>query len=282
MRLELDGSVALVTGASSGIGESLARQLAGRVRAIALVARREQRLEDLAKELREAQPELFVTVHVCDLTDRQAVDAMLDEVERQHGVVDVLINNAGFGDMGMFDLAAWDKTERMIALNITALTYLTHRLAGPMVEQRRGGILMVSSGFGLTFMPGFSVYVGSKHFVTGFTESLRIDLAPMGVVVSQVCPGPVATEFEQGVDNFTGSRPQRFIEISAERCARASLRGLERGRALIVPGLAFRFIVLFAALTPRWLLRLAYGRAARWLRHKQDASRRALAEPAES
>ncbi len=279
MRLELDGSVALVTGASSGIGDALARQLAGRVRAIALVARREQRLEKLAEELREAHPDLFVTVHVCDLTDRQAVDAMLEEVERQHGVVDILINNAGFGDMGMFDLAPWDKTERMIALNITALTYLTHRLAGPMVEQGRGGILMVSSGFGLTFMPGFSVYVGSKHFVTGFTESLRLDLASMGVVVSQVCPGPVATEFEDGVDNFTGRRPQRFIEISAARCARSALRGFERGRAIIIPGFAFRIIAFFGVISPRWLLRLSYGGAARWLRRQQDASQRQLTAP---
>jgi short-subunit dehydrogenase len=167
-------------------------------------------------------------------------------------------------------MASWDKTERMIELNVRALSYLTHRMVGPMVKAQRGGILMVSSGFGLTFLPGFAAYIGTKHYVTGLSEALRLELKPMGVVVTQVCPGPVATEFEEVAGNFTGLRPQRLVEISAERCARAALAGFERGRAMVIPGFAIRLAMWSAALTPRFVLRLVYGPAARWFRRRQQ------------
>jgi hypothetical protein len=273
MRAPIDGSVALVTGASSGIGEALARQLAKRARVLILVARRKDRLEALAGELAQQAPELVVDVQACDLCERADLDGMIGRIEAEHGQVDILVNNAGLGDIGMFDLASWDKTERMIELNVRALTYLTHRLVGPMVERRRGGILMVSSGFGLTFLPGFAAYVGTKHYVTGLTEALRLDVRAMGVVVSQVCPGPVATEFEDNAGNFTGMRPQRFVEISAERCARSALSGFERGRALIIPGIAVRLAMWLAALSPRFVLRGLYGAGARWFRRRQEQAR---------
>ncbi|HZO16224.1 MAG TPA: SDR family oxidoreductase [Polyangiaceae bacterium] len=267
MRAPIDGSVAVVTGASSGIGRELARLLAPRVRVLVLVARRRDRLEALARELQGTSE---VDVQPCDLGDRDALAALVDHIEQTHGHADILINNAGLGDIGMFDMAPWDKTERMIELNVRALTYLTHRLVRPMVKARRGGILMVSSGFGLTFMPGFAGYLATKHYVTGLSESLRLDVASMGVVVTQLCPGPVATEFEEQAGNFTGMRPQRFVEITAERCARAALAGFERGRAMVIPGLAVRFGLWLAAITPRFVLRLVYGPGARWFRARQD------------
>lgn len=274
MRAPLDGSVALVTGASSGIGAELARQLAPRAKTIILVARRRERLDELADELRALRAELTVHVKPCDLTDRAALTKLVDDVLAAHDV-DILINNAGLGDIGMFDMAPWDKTERMLELNMRALTYLTHRLARPMVERRRGGILMVSSGFGLSFMPGFATYVGTKHYVTGFTESLRLELKPEGVLVTQVCPGPVATEFEEVAGNFTGVSAQRFVEISAERCARAALAGFARGKAVVLPGVVFRLMMWMGLLTPRWLLRWVYAPGARWFRRRQLESRAA-------
>lgn len=272
MRAPLDGSVALVTGASSGIGAELARQLGPRAKTVILVARRRERLDELAAELRALHPRLTVEVRPCDLTDREALTTLIDDILAAHEV-DVLINNAGLGDIGMFDMAPWDKTERMLELNMRALTYLTHRLASPMVERRRGGILMVSSGFGLSFMPGFAAYVGTKHYVTGFTESLRLELEPQGVIVTQVCPGPVATEFEEAAGNFTGVSAQRFVEISAERCARAAVGGFLRGKALVIPGIAFRLMMWMGVFTPRWLLRLVYAPGARWFRRRQLESR---------
>jgi short-subunit dehydrogenase len=268
MRAPIDGAVALVTGASSGIGDAIARQLAPRVRRLILVARRRERLEALAAELTSAHDELEVEVMPCDLTDRDALVELADAIEDRFEL-DILVNNAGLGDIGMFDLAGWDKTERMIELNVRALTYLTHRIAPGMVRRKKGGILMVSSGFGLSFLPGFAAYVGTKHYVTGFTESLRLELRHLGVVVTQVCPGPVATEFEDVAGNFTGMRPQRFVEISAERCARSALSGFERGRALVLPGVLYRIIMWLGAWTPRWVLRLLYGPGARWFRKRQ-------------
>jgi hypothetical protein len=275
----IDQGVVVVTGASSGIGRELAAQIAGRARALALVARRKDRLEALRGELAARHPALRVLVFACDVTDRAEVDATLDAVKREAGDVDVLINNAGFGDLGVFDLTEWRRIDQMIALNVTSLAYLTHRVVGPMVARGRGGILQVSSGFGLTFMPGMAAYVGTKHFVTGFTESLRLDLAGTGVRVTQICPGPVATEFADNVGNFTGMDTPGVITISAERCARAAIRAFDRGRALVVPGALMKLLVLLGAWTPRWVLRLLYAPAARALRRKQLSSLREGSRP---
>ncbi len=272
MRPPLDGTI-LVTGASSGIGRELARQLAPRAGALVLVARRTERLEALADELRAKRADLPVHVEPCDLSDAAAVDALLARVEERAGAVDVLVNNAGLGDFGVFDLSDWPKVRAMIDLNVTALVYLTHRLVPAMVARRRGGILNVSSGFGLSFLPGFAAYVGTKHFVTSFTESLRLEVQPEGIVVTQVCPGPVATEFEENAGNFSEMSPP--FEISPERCARSALAGFARGRALVVPGIAIRLLLALGAFTPRWMLRLLFAPFARRIRRAQRKSREA-------
>src|SRR6185369_4783177 len=119
-----------------------------------------------------------------------------------------------------------------------------------MVSRDRGGVLNVSSGFGLGVMPAFAAYIGTKHYVTGFTEGLYADLAGTRVTVTQVCPGPVATEFEDNVDNFTGMKPPAFIEITAEHCARAAVRGFDRRRAMIIPGFWMKLVMLSSDLTP--------------------------------
>jgi short-subunit dehydrogenase len=239
---------------------------------MALVARRRERLEELAQELRESNPGLQVHVRPTDLTDLDDTSTMIDEVVEALGPVDVLVNNAGLGDVGALDLADWEKLHRMVTLNITALTFLTHRLYPPMLQRRRGGVLNVSSGFGLAFMPSFATYVGTKHFVTGFTESLHIEAATLGVTVTQACPGPVNTEFEEVAGNFTGHPPPSFLTISADRCAREVLMGFARGRALVIPSLVIRTALFLGARTPRWLLRLFYRPAARWMRARQLAA----------
>jgi uncharacterized protein len=268
-RPPIDGATALITGASSGIGVAIARQLAPRVKKLILVARRAERMETLAAELVAAHPALVVEVEPCDLNDRTALASLADRSAADS--VDLLVNNAGLGDISMFDLADWDKTERMIEVNVRALAFLTHRLLPPMIERGRGGILNVSSGFGLAFMPGFSAYVGTKHFVTGFTESLRLELRRQGIVVTQVCPGPVATEFEEVAGNFTG-QSAALVEISADHCARAALRGFERDRALVIPGLVIRAAMFLQAWSPRWIQRLLFGAGAPWLRQRQIAA----------
>lgn len=262
MKPPLDG-VVLITGASSGLGAEFARQLAGRARALVLVARRRDRLEALRAELIAGHPHRVVAVHACDLVDRAATDTMLDAVEREVGPIDVLINNAGFGDYAPFRRASWDKLERMIRLNVMALTYLTHRVIDSMVARGRGGVLNVSSGAGLVFLPGFAAYSATKHYVTGFTEALRLEVKRHGVVVSQVCPGPIDTEFHLVASDRV---PPRITLMSAERCVRWTLRAFARGRALIIPGMLPTIGLTLARFTPRVLLRLLVGLVPRFLK----------------
>ena len=267
MRPPVDNGVVLLTGASSGIGEAMATILAAQARVLVVVARREARLEALAASLADARAEIMVLP--CDLTDEEATEAMVSAVEAVHGPIDVLINNAGLGDIGLFSASSWEKNRRMIDVNITALLFLTHRVLPGMVERGRGGILNVSSGFGLTWMPIFSAYVATKHFVSSFSESLRTELSGTGVVVTQLCPGPVATEFEQVAGNPTGQRIPDFLQISAGHCARAAITGFMRGRAVIVPGLMASISISLGRLTPSWILRLLYAPAGRMFRRQR-------------
>ncbi|MFT5683423.1 MAG: short-subunit dehydrogenase [Myxococcota bacterium] len=266
MRPPVDNGVVILTGASSGIGEAMAKLLAKKAGVLVLVARRQERLEALAASLSGERAAIMVLP--CDLTDEAATGAMVSAVESAHGQVDVLINNAGLGDIGLFSASSWEKNRRMIDVNITALLFLTHRVLPGMVARGRGGILNVSSGFGLTWMPIFSAYVASKHFVSSFSESLRTELSGTGVVVTQLCPGPVATEFEQIAGNPTGQDVPAFIQITADQCARSAIAGFMRGRAVIVPGFLAYIGISLGRLTPSWVLRLLYAPAGRILRRQ--------------
>lgn len=268
MRPPIDGGVVLITGVSSGIGREMAKLLGPRAKKLILVARRRERLEELSVELKEKSPSLEVDVRPTDLSDLDAAAELADQV----GQVDVLINNAGLGDLTVYDKADWDKTLKMVRVNVEALALLTHRFLPGMVERKKGGILNVSSGAGMTFYPGFAVYIGTKHFVTGFTEALRLDLRGTGVVVTQLCPGPVATEFEQVTGNPTGQQVPGFLELSAERCARIAIRGFDRGKAMVIPGFVMQVALNLGAHTPRWIQRLLFSPLGPALRRKQADS----------
>jgi len=154
----------------------------------------------------------------------------------------------------------------MLRVNVQAVLRLTHALLPPMLARGRGGILNVSSGFGLQFMPLAAAYVGTKHFITGFTESLRLELSGTGVRVSQICPGPVATEFEGMAGNPVGRSPPAFVQIDADHCARVAIFGLDHDRALVVPGAVMTVVLWLGGWTPRWVLRLMYRGIGRWAR----------------
>jgi short-subunit dehydrogenase len=271
----IDGGTVLVTGASSGIGMAIARLVAPRAKTLVLVARRVDRLDELKQSLLDARTgagELCVEVIRCDLSSRDDVANLVDEVRARNIAVDVLVNNAGVGMMGLFDRADAAKTAFMIDLNVTSLSLLTLAFLPGMIERRRGGVLNISSGFGLAVMPMFAAYCATKHFVTGFTEALCADLAGTGVVATQVCPGPVATEFEQTMGNATGAKIPAFVEISAEQCARAAVRGFERGRALVVPGVTMKIVMMINALSPRFMRRVFAGLLGRYARKSLLAS----------
>lgn len=254
MTSPVDGGVVLLTGASSGIGREMARQLAPRARTLILVARRRDRLDALRDELVAQHPALTVTLRPADLADLAAVEQLAEDCLTE-GPVDVLINNAGLGDHVNFADASPEKIQAMLMVNVVALTTLTHRLVPGMIERRRGGILNISSGFGLVSMPGFAVYCGTKHYVSAFTDALAGELAGTGVHVTQVCPGPVRTEFAEVAELSDDLAPPGFVWLSAEDCARESLAALDRNKPLVVPGTTMKAAMLMGQRLPRWLTR---------------------------
>jgi uncharacterized protein len=263
----IEGGTILLTGASAGIGRELANLLGMRARTLVLVARRRERLEQLARELRSRNPRLLVQVEACDLSDPSAIDAMLERVEAQVGPVDVLVNDAGVGDQALYEQASWPRIRHIVDVNVVAPALLTHRLLGGMVARRRGGILNINSGAGVSIVPGAAAYTGSKHFMSGWTEALRAEVADVGVVVTQVCPGPVETEFDAaaGIRGLQGGPPQ-FMRLTAGQCAREALQGFERGQAIVFPGTAYGILMLLLGVTPRSVQRTLARRAARRLR----------------
>ena len=196
VRPPVDGGTVLITGASSGIGREFAAQLAARAGTLVVVARRARLLEGLRAELMAAHPRLQVVALPVDLSDERDVDRCVATLREQVGAVDVLINNAGLGDQALFDATDWIRTRQILHTNVVAVVQLTALLVSSMVERGRGGVLNVGSGAGLTVMPGAAAYSASKHFTDGFSEALRADLAGTGVVVTQVCPGPVDSDFD--------------------------------------------------------------------------------------
>lgn len=273
-------SVVLVTGASSGLGEEFARQVAPVASTLVLMARRKERLDALAAALREAHPNLRVHIEAVDLGDALALDRAVRNVESSVGSIDVLINNAGLGDVALFDRTDWAKLEAMLNVNVRALMYLSRTLIPGMLERRRGGILNVSSGMGLDFMPGFAGYAGSKHFVTAMTECIRLDLVGSGLHICQVCPGPIETEFEAIAGVPPELAPPRFLKMSARDCVRLTLASFEMNRALILPGLAMKIAMTLSAIFPRWMRRLAYRGVSNRLR-AIDSRGRSVGLPAE-
>lgn len=267
----IDGGVVLLTGASSGIGAALAAQLAPRAQALVLVARRAERLEALSAALRQRHPGLVVDVQSVDLAVAEAVAPLVAGVEARHGRIDVLINNAGMGQIGLLHTSDPKQLQQMLQINVVGLTLLTRAALPGMVRRGRGAVLMVSSGFGLTWSPLFAAYVGTKHHVTALTEALRVELRGLGVRVGQLCPGPVATEFEAVAGNPTGDKVPAWIELSAEAAAAAGIQAIDHDRALVVPGLAARLAIGAGRLAPRWLLRLLYGALAPALRARVAA-----------
>jgi hypothetical protein len=276
MRPPIDGGTIVLTGASGGIGRELAVQLARRADCVVLVARTVERLEGLRDELAARHPQLRVVVVSADLSDQAEVERALATIGAEAGQVDVLVNNAGVGDSVLFDEADWGRTRQVLATNVVAVTRLTAGLVPGMVARGRGGVLNVGSGAGLTVAPASVAYTASKHFVDGFSEALRADLAGTGVVVTQVCPGPVDSGFDQAAGSVGGMAggPPQFMRISAAQCAREALAGFDRGVPLVFPGLPYRTLMRLLPLVPRRLQRQRAARAASRLRTAGEAGSR--------
>jgi short-subunit dehydrogenase len=249
--------VALITGASSGLGAEYARQLAPHVGGLVLVARRLDRLEALRTEL--ARPGLDIQCHAVDLADRAALDVFLARLAEAAPPIDLVINNAGLGDHGFFDTSDWARSESMIEVNIRALTRVTHALLPGLVRAGRGAILNVSSLVSFMAMPQLAVYSATKAYVSSFSEALRAELRGTGVTVTYVCPGPVATEFSQ-IAGRPGEEDMMkgldLMHVSASQAVRESLEAVAADRARIVPGRLVWGIAAVLSLIPMALIRL--------------------------
>jgi short-subunit dehydrogenase len=244
---------ALVTGASGGIGEALARLLAENHHSLILVARRRDRLQALSEELTKLH-RVAVRGIAADLADPAEVDKLLAVLRAQETQIDVLVNNAGVGVYGPFVETDWAAEQRMLHLNTVALTQLTKHFVPLMVARRHGRILNVAST--AAFQPGplMAVYYATKAYVLSFSEALANELAGTGVTVTCLCPGPTATEF-QAAAKMEGSKLFRGpFRMDAAAVARAGYRGMQRGKPVVIPGWKNRLLAFAVRLAPRRLV----------------------------
>jgi len=257
------GKSALVTGASAGLGEEFAIQLADLgVTHLVLTARRADRLEELRKCLVASDFSPRVETITADLADASGVTALTAKLEKRGFSPDILINNAGFGDIGTFETCDPAKIESMLAVNISALTRLTRWALPGMLAKKAGWICNVGSTAGMIPLPTFAVYAATKAYVNSFSEALRIELHGSGVRVLALCPGPVETEFGQVASRENSKRkfaPPAFLCVNKTDVVRETLTALARGRGRIIPGLMVRLPMLLAESTPRWILRLVFN-----------------------
>lgn len=263
--MDLSGRTAIITGASAGIGRDIARLLGREVSALILVARRRDRLDELATELTAHRPDLRVVVRAVDLLDRPATGAMLDELVQQGERIDVLVNNAGFGDAEFFQSSSWPKIEQMLELNVVSTTYLLHRLIPGMVERGFGAILNVGSSAGMIASPGMGAYSATKAYVNLLSEGLRAELTGTGVSVTVLCPGPVPTEFQEVAGQRENPAPKAFW-VDATKCAEDAVVAMKRRRARVIPGLPMLAAVLAVEATPKAVIRPVLARVAASMR----------------
>lgn len=248
----------IITGASSGLGETFAEALAQEGAELVLIARRQERLEQLAARLSGRHSGLAARVLCCDLADPAARERLVAKLSALPPKRSLLINNAGLGDYGEVLSAEGPKINRLMQVNMLALVELTHALL-PGLVQHGGAIINISSLAADLFIPDFALYAASKAFVASFSEALRLELRAHGVRVLAVCPGPVHTEFgsvAQRPGHDKGDIPLKpLLYTTRERVVRGSLRALAAGRARHYPGLKILLAGCVLRALPLWLMR---------------------------
>jgi hypothetical protein len=252
---------ALITGASSGIGEHFAYALARQGYALVLVARREGRLKDVAVSARELGAKR-AEVMPADLAQRQAPGQLQERLAAASIDIDCLINNAGFGTRGRFDRLPLDRELEEIELNVVALVALTRLFLPVMIQRRQGTIINVASTAAFQPIPYMSTYAATKAFVLNFTEALAAEAEGTGVRILALCPGPVRTEFQAVANNDSPLLP-RFAYMSADAVVQQALAAVARGRTVRINGLFNAVAATVARLAPRRLVTAIAGRIYR-------------------
>ena len=244
---------ALITGASGGIGEHLARVFSAHKHDLVLVARTADKLEALGAELSRAFG-VQSRVLTADLADPAAPQQIFETLRRQGITIDALVNNAGFGARGAFSEIDYETEARMIQLNVTTLTHLTRLFLPGMIERRGGKILNVAST--AAFLPGplMAVYYASKAFVLLFTEALAEETQGTGVLVTALCPGPTATNFAATAGNEDSVLFRSAKPMSPYAVARVGYEGMMAGKRVVIPGWTNQTSVFSTRLAPRKML----------------------------
>ncbi len=244
--------VALITGASAGLGVEFARQLSATGHRLVLVARRQERLDELAKELGNSRAVAL------DLSKAGAAAMLMADLAKAGEEVAVLINNAGFGLVGRFASLDAARQRTMIDLNIGTLTDLCRAVAPGMIERKSGAILNVASTAAFQAGPGMAVYFATKAYVLSFTEALHEELKPHGIKVSALCPGPTRTEFGD-VAGFAGIKAVDRIAMNAAPVVKLGLEALDRNQAVMITGTLNKIGAASTRFIPRALLRKIAG-----------------------
>ena len=247
------GQTALVTGASSGIGRDLAKQLAGGGHDVILVSRRADALELLAAELRREHG-VRATVVAADLAEPDAAARVARELDARGIRVDVLVNNAGFGLYGPYLETDGERELEMIRLNVAALTQLTKLLLPPMAARGAGRILNVASTAAFQPGPYMAVYYATKAYVLSYSEALAEELSGTGVTVTCLCPGVTLTGFHATAELQRSRFLQGAVSMDSETVARAGYEGLMRGKRLVIPGVMNRLFTQVVRFAPRRLV----------------------------
>ena len=252
---------AVVTGASSGLGAIFADQLAKRGLSLMLTGRDQARLSEVAQRVRQIAPNVDVELVAGDLGTDAGIEDLVARLDGR--VIDVLVNNAGFGTYGEFSEIDAGREHELIAVNVDALVRLTHAVLPGMLARDRGGILNVAST--IAFQPGpyQATYGASKAFVLSLSQALWAETRGSGVTVTALCPGPTRTGFVDALGSDV-SHTAIYRHLAApEPVVAAGLRALDRGHAVVVPGLRNRVMAEGGRLTPGWLSALISGRLLR-------------------
>jgi hypothetical protein len=244
--------VALVTGASAGLGVEFARQLSKRGHSLVLAARRKDRLAELARELGDARSLAI------DLSKANAAAKLMADIEANGETVDLLVNNAGFGLIGPFAELDAKRERQMIDLNAGALTDLCRAVAPAMIERRSGGILNVASTAAFQPGPKMAVYFASKAFVLSLSEALHEELKPHGIKVTCLCPGPTRTEFGE-IAGFGGNSLFDKVAMNAAEVVETGLKALDSNDAVLVAGWINKIGAASTRLAPRSVVRKIAG-----------------------
>jgi len=243
--------VALVTGASAGLGVDFARQLSKRGHSLVLAARRKERLDELARELGNARAVAI------DLSEKDSAARLVADVRAAGEQIEMLINNAGFGLIGRFASLDAKRLRQMIDLNVGSLTDLCREVAPEMIARKSGAILNVASTAAFQPGPGMAVYFATKAYVLSFTEALHEELKPHGIHVSCLCPGPTRTEFG-AVAGFGGNGAVDRLAMTSPEVVEAGLAALDKNRAVVVPGVVNKIGAASTRFVPRpWVRKVA-------------------------